>query len=68
MLDRYEQLRRDNKDWRDACDLGYLVTTVTDFYATQSQERHDWSLRNHRIYVRQMSTMATLEKIAWLTA
>eukprot|EP01037_Dinobryon_pediforme_P005282 gene5282-5335_t len=33
---------------RDACDLGYLVTTAVDACATLSQERHDWSLRNAR--------------------
>ena len=26
---------------RDACDLGYLVTQVTDACATYSQQRHD---------------------------
>ena len=29
---------------RDACDLGYLVTEVTDACATYSQERHDRSI------------------------
>ncbi len=41
---------------RDACDLGYLVTTVTDACATLSQDRHDWSLRNNRGYARQVTT------------
>jgi ureidoacrylate peracid hydrolase len=41
---------------RDACDLGYLVTVVTDACATHSQERHDWSLRNNRGYARQRTT------------
>lgn len=53
---------------RDACDLGYLVTTVTDACATHSQERHDWSLRNNRGYARQMSTAAMVAEIARLTA
>lgn len=51
---------------RDACDLGYLVTTVTDACATHSQERHDWSLRNNRGYARQIGTDAMLEEIARL--
>ncbi len=53
---------------RDACDLGYLVTTVTDACATHSQERHDWSLRNNRGYARQVGTAAMVDEIARLTA
>lgn len=53
---------------RDACDLGYLVTTVTDACATHSQERHDWSLRNNRGYARQLDTVAMVDEIARLTA
>ncbi len=52
---------------RDACDLGYLVTTVTDACATLTQERHDWSLRNNRGYSRQVTTdamMAEIERLA----
>lgn len=41
---------------RDACDLGYLVTVVTDACATHSQERHDSSLRLNRGYCRQVTT------------
>ena len=41
---------------RDACDLGYLVTVITDACATHSEERHDWSLRNNRGYARQRTT------------
>ncbi len=52
---------------RDACDLGYLVTTVTDACATHSQERHDWSLRNNRGYARQVTTSAMLDEISRLT-
>ncbi len=52
---------------RDACDLGYLVTTVTDACATHSQERHDWSLRNNQGYARQVATSAMLDEIARLT-
>jgi ureidoacrylate peracid hydrolase len=52
---------------RDACDLGYLVTTVTDACATLSQERHDWSLRNNRGYCRQRSTAEMVAEIERLT-
>jgi ureidoacrylate peracid hydrolase len=51
---------------RDACDLGYLVTTVSDACATGSQERHDWSLRNARGYSRQVTTgemVAEIERL-----
>lgn len=48
---------------RDACDLGYLVTTVTDACTTGSQERHDWSLRNARGYSRQITTDAMVAEI-----
>ena len=52
---------------RDACDLGYLVTTATDACATLSQERHDWSLRNNRGYARQRATAALVAEIERLT-
>jgi ureidoacrylate peracid hydrolase len=48
---------------RDACDLGYLVTTVTDACTTGSQERHDWSLRNARGYSRQITTAEMVAEI-----
>ena len=48
---------------RDACDLGYLVTLVTDACATYSQERHDNSLRAIRGYCRQRTTAEFLEEI-----
>lgn len=53
---------------RDACDLGYLVTTVTDACATLSQERHDWSLRNNRGYSRQITTSALVAEIEGFAA
>jgi len=53
---------------RDACDLGYLVTTVTDACATLSQERHDWSLRLTKGYARQRTTAQVVEEIQRLTA
>jgi len=48
---------------RDACDLGYFVTTVTDACATLSQERHDWSLRLTKGYARQRTTEVVVEEI-----
>ncbi|KAE9629236.1 cysteine hydrolase [Parasedimentitalea maritima] len=41
---------------RDACDLGYLVTQVTDACMTYSQDRHDHSLRTIKGYCRQVTT------------
>jgi len=41
---------------RDACDLGYLVTAVTDGCLSHSEERHVWALRNNRGYCRQRMT------------
>ena len=52
---------------RDACDLGYLVTLVTDACATQSEERHRSSIANNRGYCRQVTTdemVAELEGLA----
>jgi nicotinamidase-related amidase len=49
---------------RDACDLGYLVTLVTDGCATYSAERHDDSLRAIRGYCRQVTTDALIEEVA----
>lgn len=40
---------------RDACDLGYLVTQVTDACLTYSQERHDHSIRTIKGYCRQVT-------------
>jgi ureidoacrylate peracid hydrolase len=53
---------------RDACDLGYLVTTVTDACATLTQERHDWSLRLTKGYARQRTTAYVVDEIKRLTA
>jgi nicotinamidase-related amidase len=49
---------------RDACDLGYLVTLVTDACATYSAERHDDSLRAIKGYCRQITTDALIEEVA----
>ncbi|SHH93876.1 isochorismatase family cysteine hydrolase [Marivita hallyeonensis] len=41
---------------RDACDLGYLVTQVTDACLTYSQARHDNSLNAIKGYCRQITS------------
>ncbi|MDH3195830.1 MAG: cysteine hydrolase [Hyphomicrobiales bacterium] len=48
---------------RDACDLGYLVTQVTDACATYSRERHDNSLSAVRGYCRQVTTDTLLAEL-----
>ncbi|WP_457935429.1 isochorismatase family cysteine hydrolase [Mesorhizobium sp. 10J20-29] len=48
---------------RDACDLGYLVTQVTDACATYSDERHNNSLRAIRGYCRQVTTEEIINEI-----
>lgn len=48
---------------RDACDLGYLVTQVTDACATLDQDRHDNSLRAIKGYCRQITTQALLAEL-----
>jgi ureidoacrylate peracid hydrolase len=52
---------------RDACDLGYLVTLVTNACVTGSAERHEQSLSGIRGYCRQRRTDELLEEIATLT-
>jgi ureidoacrylate peracid hydrolase len=49
---------------RDACDLGYLVTQVTDACATYTQERHDFSLRAIKGYCRQRTTDQVIAELA----
>jgi len=51
---------------RDACDLGYLVTLVTDACATQSEERHLSSIANNRGYCRQMTTDEMVSELSAL--
>ncbi len=53
---------------RDACDLGYLVTLVTDACVTDSAERHEQSLIGIRGYCRQRTTDALIAEIAALIA
>ncbi|WP_420583863.1 isochorismatase family cysteine hydrolase [Ruegeria sp.] len=48
---------------RDACDLGYLVTQVTDACLTYSQKRHDHSLRTIKGYCRQVTTAELIAEL-----
>jgi ureidoacrylate peracid hydrolase len=52
---------------RDACDLGYLVTLITDACTTGSAERHTQSLIGIRGYCRQRTTDEVLAEIEALT-
>ena len=49
---------------RDACDLGYLVTQVTDACTTYTQERHDFSLRAIKGYCRQRTTDQVIAELS----
>ena len=49
---------------RDACDLGYLVTLVTDACATHTQQRHETSLDHIKGYCRQRTTDEFLAELA----
>jgi len=49
---------------RDACDLGYLVTLVTDGCASMSLERHENSLRTIEGYCRQRDSAQLIAEIA----
>lgn len=49
---------------RDACDLGYLVTLVTDACATHTAERHYNSLNGIKGYCRQRTTQDVIDEIA----
>lgn len=48
---------------RDACDLGYLVTEVTDACLTYSQERHDHSLKTIKGYCRQVTSAELIAEL-----
>jgi ureidoacrylate peracid hydrolase len=52
---------------RDACDLGYLVTLVSDACTTNNGERHEQSLIGIRGYCRQRRTNDLLTEIMALT-
>ncbi|MDF7661847.1 cysteine hydrolase [Erwiniaceae bacterium L1_54_6] len=49
---------------RDACDLGYLVTLVTDACATLSPERQQNSLNAIKGYCRQITTQEFLSELS----
>lgn len=51
---------------RDACDLGYLVTLVTDACATYSRQRHETSLGHIKGYCRQRTTAEFLAELETL--
>ncbi len=48
---------------RDACDLGYLVTQVTDACLTYTPERHANSLSAIKGYCRQVTTQELLQEL-----
>jgi ureidoacrylate peracid hydrolase len=49
---------------RDACDLGYLVTLVTDACATYTPERQETSLNAIRGYCRQATTAQLVDELS----
>lgn len=51
---------------RDACDLGYLVTQVTDACATYSAERHANSIRTIKGYCRQVTAAELVAELSSL--
>ena len=48
---------------RDACDLGYLVTQITDACLTYSIERHSRSIDSIKGYCRQITTDQVTEEL-----
>ncbi|MCY6380408.1 isochorismatase family cysteine hydrolase [Hoeflea prorocentri] len=48
---------------RDACDLGYLVTQVTDACLTYSTDRHDNSISTIKGYCRQVTTAELVKEL-----
>ncbi|KAA9010337.1 isochorismatase family cysteine hydrolase [Histidinibacterium aquaticum] len=52
---------------RDACDLGYLVTQVTDACLTYSQQRQDFSISAIKGYCRQVTTDQLLKELEGAT-
>ena len=49
---------------RDACDLGYLVTQVTDACLTYTQTRHNNSIGAIKGYCRQVTTAGLIAELA----
>ncbi len=52
---------------RDGCDLGYLVTLVTDACTSQTKQRHDNSLKAIKGYCRQVTTDQLVTELAETT-
>jgi len=48
---------------RDACDLGYLVTQVTDACLTLTEARHNNSIDTIKGYCRQVSTNSLVQEL-----
>lgn len=48
---------------RDACDLGYLVTQVTDACLTYTTARHENSVQTIKGYCRQVTTAELIEEL-----
>lgn len=48
---------------RDACDLGYLVTLVTDACASYTEDRHETAIAHIKGYCRQRTTDRFLEEL-----
>lgn len=48
---------------RDACDLGYRVTLITDACATYSERRHKTSLSHIKGYCRRRTTVEFLQEL-----
>ncbi len=48
---------------RSACDLGYLVTLITDACTTYTKDRHDFTLKAIKGYCRQRTTAEFLKEI-----
>ena len=51
---------------RDACDLGYLVTQVTDACLTYTPERQEHSIQTIKGYCRQVTTAELLAELSGL--
>ena len=49
---------------RDACDLGYLVTKVSDACLTYSNDRHSNSLQAIKGYCRQLTSEELIEELS----
>jgi ureidoacrylate peracid hydrolase len=49
---------------RDACDLGYLVTQVSDACLTYSDDRHSNSLQAIKGYCRQLTSQELIKEIS----